>query len=190
MKLFEKMQEQHINPDSVTFVCLLNACSNAGMVEHAWDIFSSMKHKYGIEPDASHQACMVDAWGRAGKLEQAENFIKQLGKQEVILWQTLLGASHNRNDVARAQRAASHVLQLDPLNSATHILLANTYAAAGRSKEQLEVWTKMRNNNIKKTPGITWVSVNGQTEIFYVDSEHLYLQYNILLNGLIKIDIN
>jgi pentatricopeptide repeat protein len=172
-KLFEIMQK-HVKPDAVTFVCLLNACSHAGLVECAWETLTSMKHKYGIDPDTAHQACMVDAWGRAGKLEQAENFIKQLGKQDPILWRTLLSASHNWNDVGRAQRAASQVWLLDPQNAATYVLLANTYAAVGRWKEQVEIWTKMKTNNIKKTPGATWVTVNGQTEIFYVDSSHLY----------------
>jgi hypothetical protein len=75
--------------------------------------------------------------------------------------------------VERAQRAASQVLQLEPFDSATYILLVNTYAAAGRWNEQQEVWTQMANKNIQKIPGILGYS-EWQLERFYVDSEHLY----------------
>lgn len=72
------------------------------------------------------------------------------------------------------QRAAFQVFQIEPHNAATHVLLANTYAAAGLWEQQLGIWNKMRDNNIRKIPGATWVTVNGQTEMFYVDSDHSY----------------
>lgn len=91
-----------------------------------------------------------------------------------------LSACHIWGDVVRAQRVAAILFALDPLNSAAHVSLGNTYGAAGMWKEQLEIWTKMRNLGIKKTPGATWVSVDGKTEMFYVDSNHTYLLLHLL----------
>jgi hypothetical protein len=54
------------------------------------------------------------------------------------------------------------------------VLLANTYGAVGMRDKQAAVWSEMKEKNIKKIPGATWVTVNGKTEIFYVDSYHLY----------------
>lgn len=64
LKLFEAMQELKIQPSQITLVSILNVCSHTGLVDHAWDIISTMKQKFGIEPLPQHQACMVDAWGR------------------------------------------------------------------------------------------------------------------------------
>jgi len=170
------MQQHNIKPVAQTFVCLLNACSHAGLVKQACDIFGSMQDKFGVEPDAQHQHCIVDVWGRAGMLDQAEEFIISLQEQDTIIWMTLLGACCNHGDADRAQRAANQVLQREPTNAAAYVLLANTYAAAGRWKEHSLVWNQMKFNNIKKIPGSTWVTVNGKTEVFQVDADHLYRQ--------------
>jgi DNA-binding SARP family transcriptional activator len=100
---------------------------------------------------------------RARMLDQAETFIKSLQKDETIFWKTLLGASHNCGDVERAQRAAAELFKLDPHDAAAYVLMANTYAATGRWKEKEETYTQMMEKNIKKLPGITWVTVNGKT---------------------------
>lgn len=181
LQLFADMLRHRVSPDEITFVCLMNACSHAGLVDQAWNIFSSMKTQFGIEPNTSHQACMIDAWGRAGMLDTAEKFIITLDTSEVILWQTLLGASHNWGDVERAQRSSHQILQLAPHDSSTYVLMANTYAAAGKWDKQHEMWAAMGNNNIKKVPGVTWVTVNGQTEVFYVDSDHVYSTTKLII---------
>jgi pentatricopeptide repeat protein len=176
LQLFACMQQQNIKPSAITFICVLTGCSHAGLVEQAWNIYSSMEEQYNITPAEPHQACMVDVWGRAGMLEQAEKFINNLPRQHVSLWQTLLGASRNHGNIHFAQKAAFQILQLEPRDSSTYILLANTHAATGNWKEHTSVWSEMLNQNIKKIPGITWVTINGKTENFYVDSwDHPYL---------------
>jgi pentatricopeptide repeat protein len=64
LQLFEAMLQDHIEPTDITFICLLTACNHTGLVEKAWELFCSMKDKFGITPDSRHQACMVDAWAR------------------------------------------------------------------------------------------------------------------------------
>jgi hypothetical protein len=55
------------------------------------------------------------------------------------------------------------------------VLLANTYSAAGKWEESTHIWSEMTRQNIKKVPGMTWVTINGKTETFYVDSwDHPY----------------
>ena len=63
-----------------------------------------------------------------------------------------------------------------PRDASTRILLASTYAATGNDKESNRVWLEMRNEKIQKIPAATWVTVNGKTEKFYVESfDHPYL---------------
>lgn len=114
-------------------------------------------------------------------MEQAEKFIMGLSTKETLFWLTLLGASHNYGDVERAKLAASEILKVEPNNASVYVTLANTFAAAGKWQEQKNMWRQMVENNIKKIPGATWVTVKGQTERFYVDSDHSYHSLNIYL---------
>lgn len=54
-------------------------------------------------------------------------------------------------------------------------LQTHTYATSSRWEEHSAVWNKMKEENIKKTPGATWVYVNGKAHMFYVDAEFSYL---------------
>lgn len=114
---------------------------------------------------------------RAGMLDKAENYIMSLENQDVNCWQALLGACNIHGDVERAKRVAEKIWKLKPQDSSTLVLMANTFAAAGRWDEHFNMWTEMKSQNIKKNPGATWVSVNGKTETFHMDSCHSYLLF-------------
>ncbi|KAJ7530982.1 hypothetical protein O6H91_14G027300 [Diphasiastrum complanatum] len=66
LKLFKKMQEMGVEPDEVTFLCILSACSHAGMLDESYRIFEQMCRTLGVTPAMEHYACMVDLLGRAG----------------------------------------------------------------------------------------------------------------------------
>lgn len=174
IRLFEAMQYKKVKPNSITIINLLNACSQAGYVQQALQIYYSMKDNFGIEPSIAHQSCVVDALGRAGQLEEAENFILNLDKHSHIMWQSLLSASRLQGDIERSQRAADRVLENYPKNSATFVLLANAYGSAERWQDQQNVLQQMKRENIQKIPGSTWVTINNQSENFHMDTEHLY----------------
>ena len=91
IELFQQMQQSGIQPDSITFIALLNACSHAGLVDEALHYFNTMKDQYQITPDVTHYNCVVDTLGRAGRLEEAENLIKTMPQPDIITWITLLG---------------------------------------------------------------------------------------------------
>eukprot|EP00250_Pteridium_aquilinum_P025265 c30458_g1_i1 orf=2-316(+) len=58
--MFEKMGEEGLKPDAVTFTSLLNACSHAGLIERGQTYFESMRQNYGVIPTLEHDTCMVD----------------------------------------------------------------------------------------------------------------------------------
>ncbi len=93
LKLFEQMCEEGVKPDDITFVCLLSACSHAGLVDEGMSCYASMITVYMISPKSEHYSCMVDLLGHAGKLHEAEKMIKVMpGKPYVPAWRALLGA--------------------------------------------------------------------------------------------------
>ncbi|KAH7284926.1 hypothetical protein KP509_33G002700 [Ceratopteris richardii] len=69
--IYNKMIEECGDPDPVTFVSVLNACSHTGLLDEASSYFCAMCKSYGYIPTAEHFTCMVDLLGRAGQLENA-----------------------------------------------------------------------------------------------------------------------
>ena len=53
LEVFKEMEMQMVQPNSVTFVALLNSFSHIGLVDEALQYFNVMKDKYGIKPDGN-----------------------------------------------------------------------------------------------------------------------------------------
>jgi pentatricopeptide repeat protein len=174
LELFKQLEETELCPNEITFTALLNALSHTGMVDEGFQYFDSMQTQYSLIPTIEHQNCMVDLLGRSGQLERAEQFIiNQVPNPNLITWKTLLGACRTHGDVERAERVAQHALQLDPSDSSIYVLLFNIYAAAGRHDDAKRVRDLMRTEGVKKTPGISSISVKGKLHIFKAnESDH------------------
>jgi pentatricopeptide repeat protein len=75
LALFSQMKETCMNPNHITFVCILSACSHAGLLDKGRQFFMSMIQDYNITPRMEHYACIVDLLGRVGRLNEAQDFI-------------------------------------------------------------------------------------------------------------------
>ncbi len=97
----------------------------------------------------------------------------QLPIQDATLWRTILGACRTAGDTQRAKSIAERLVALNPADAATYVLLANSYAHIGEFEESEKVRQLMRHRNVKKTPGITWVTIGGETYTFVAsDKDH------------------
>jgi len=173
MKVYEEMQHKRVKPNEITFIALLNACSHAGMVNEAEYLFDCMETEFGIIPAIEHKTCMVDVYGRSGDLEKAKNFLHKISQPSAATWTALLGAYKTHGNVEGAEYVAQKILELEPTNAATYVLLANIYRAAGHSDAAKRVREQMDHCGVKKIPGQTWVEVNGKRHTFVVhDQSH------------------
>src|ERR1700723_1073548 len=91
------------------------------------------------------------------------------GSADVVTWIALLGGCRWKNDIERAERAAENALKLDPQNASIYVLLSNIYSVAGRWDDVDKIRSKMREKEIKKIPGQTWIEINGKIHTFMVD---------------------
>ncbi|KAG4979405.1 hypothetical protein JHK82_032651 [Glycine max] len=62
LNIFSCMLKSGIQPNEVTFVGVLAACSHGGFVEEGKRLFESMKYVYHFKPEMDHYGCMVDIW--------------------------------------------------------------------------------------------------------------------------------
>ncbi|PKA63996.1 Pentatricopeptide repeat-containing protein [Apostasia shenzhenica] len=157
MKLYDMMQRMGIEPNDATFVNVLSACSNSGLLEEGRRVFSSIAVIRDSQPSKDHYACMIDMLARAGRLEEAEELIIRVEKPDKVLWRTLLGACKIHGRLEMAQRAAGKVLEIDPGDDGTYILLSNIYASLGQWKEVINIKSFMRKMGFRKDPAVSWI---------------------------------
>ncbi|XP_031488300.1 putative pentatricopeptide repeat-containing protein At3g15930 [Nymphaea colorata] len=173
LNLFSKMVSSTM-PDEITYIGVLSACTHAGLVDKGKEYFSSMVKDYGILPTVSHYGCMVDLLGRAGKLDEALELIDNMPmKPNSIVWGAFLGACRVHKNIELAEKAAKHLLELEPENGAAYVLLSNIYAVCNRWDDVRKVRSLMTDKKMKKTPGCSLIEMNGVVHEFVAgDGSH------------------
>ncbi|KAJ3702882.1 hypothetical protein LUZ61_006587 [Rhynchospora tenuis] len=165
-KLFEAMQAAGFQPNYVTFICLLTACSHAGRLDEGKRYFSLMS-LYGVEPGPEHYAAMVDLLGRVGRISEALSFIQSMPIEPIeSAWGALLTASRIHKDTNTAAYAAQKLFEMGSRNPGMHMLLAGTYRAAGQHLEAAQARKAMRDSGLRKDAGLSWLEAGGVIHTF------------------------
>ena len=160
--MFKRMIESGVEPNSVTFLSLLSACSHSGLVREGCDAFHSMKWRFGIEPNLNHNTCMADLLGRSGKLKEALTLIiKMVVSPDSRIWGALLAASRVHGDKKVGEYAAEKLMELEPDNVGYYTIWSNIEASVGRWGEVEEVRREMHERDLKKKPGWSCIEVKG-----------------------------
>ncbi len=132
LKHFEWMCEEGVQPDDITFICLLSACSHAGLVDEGMHLYASMIRHYMIRAKLEHYTCMVDLLGHAGHTQEAEHMVMAIPcKPQVAAWMALLCGCRINGNMEMAECIAKQILAMEHESVAGYVLLSNIYAAAG-----------------------------------------------------------
>ncbi|KAK4482563.1 hypothetical protein RD792_009723 [Penstemon davidsonii] len=160
MNYFKKMVKEGVKPDSITFLSILTACGRNGIVDSGIEIFNSMVSEYSIEPSPEHYSCIVDMFGRAGRLKEAEEFLNRIpGGPGVSVLQSLLGACRIYGDVDMAMRVGDALIDMEPEESGSYILMSNLFAEKGKWEKVSKMRRMMRDRKVVKEVGYSWADV-------------------------------
>lgn len=164
---FNQMRMAGIEPDKVSFISILYACSHSGLLDEGWKFFNIMKKECQIEPNLEHYACMVDLLARTGNLMKAHKFIETMPiKADATIWGALLCGCRIHHDVKLAEKVAERIFELEPENTGYYVLLANIYAEAEKWEEVQKLRKKIGQRGLKKNPGCSWIEIKGKVNIF------------------------
>ncbi|KAK6276867.1 hypothetical protein POUND7_017190 [Theobroma cacao] len=171
LELFEQMDGAGVQPDAVTYLAVLCACNHAGLVEDGLRLFNTMG-RHGVQPNVKHYGSVVDLLGRAGRLKEAYDIINSMPVMpDVVLWQSLLGACQIYKDVEMAEIASRNLVEMGSNNCGDFVLLSNVYAAHERWNDVGRVRDAMKNRDVKKVPGFSYIEVNGMRHKFFTDDK-------------------
>ncbi|KAF8033169.1 hypothetical protein BT93_D1927 [Corymbia citriodora subsp. variegata] len=158
VSFYNDMRMQGVNPDSATYLIVLNACSHAGLVGDGLRIFNQMVEESRIRPDKQHLRCLVDLLARAGCLSVAHgianNVLEQAGPD---VWKALLGGCLVHGNVELAELAARRLSKHEMRKWDQVVLLSNVYASAGRFKDAEVVRSSMENEDLTKNKAVSTI---------------------------------
>lgn len=184
LDLFFQMRETKVKLDHITFVAVLTACSHIGLVEQGQYFLKSMESHYGIPPRMEHYACAIDLFGRAGQLHEAKALIESMPfEPDAMVWKTFLGACRVCGNIELASQVATHLLEIDPEEHCTYVLLSHIYGHLKRWDDKASIARLMRERGVKKAPGWSWIEVKSEVHVFNAEDRshpHCAEIYNIL----------
>lgn len=174
LELFDQMGKEGMVADSVSYLAVLCACNHAGMVEDGVRLFESMTMR-GVSRNVKHYGSVVDLLGRAGRLQEAYDIVNEMPMvPDLVLWQTLLGASKTYGNVEMAEKASRKLEEMGSSNCGDYVMLSNVYAAQERWKDVGRVREAMKSKDVKKIPGFSYMEAGGVIHKF-VNGDHSHL---------------
>ncbi len=108
-----------VQPDDITFVSLLPACSHAGLVDEGMHCYASMITCYMICAKLEHYICMLNLLVCVGHLQESENMINRMPcKPHVMPWMSLLRTYKIHGHVEMGEGVAKWIFELEAENAA------------------------------------------------------------------------
>ncbi|CAN4110510.1 unnamed protein product [Withania somnifera] len=138
LNFFYKMLDIGIQPNEVTFVGVLTACSHGGLVEEGHKFFADMWRACKLKPRVEHYGCMFDLLSRSGLIDEAMEFVKTMPiEPDASIWGSILAACRIQGKVLLVKR-----------------------------RDALEVRKAMKRQKLKKVPGCSSTELDGVVSEF------------------------
>ncbi|KAF7844800.1 pentatricopeptide repeat-containing protein [Senna tora] len=169
-----EMEKHSVKPDDITFIGVLSACGHAGLLKEGLVCFELMQRVYKVEPKVQHYGCMVDILSRAGHVEAAKKLVEAMPiKPNDVIWRTLLSACQIYENFSVGEPIAQHMIELNSCSPSSYVLLSNIYASVGMWDYAKTLRMVMKERNLQKIPGCSWIELEGVVHQFSVrDKSH------------------
>ncbi|KAL1329894.1 hypothetical protein HN51_047075 [Arachis hypogaea] len=171
--VFQDMLSVGVCPTYVTFIGVLSACAHLSLVQEGFYYLNHLMRKFQIEPGLEHYTCVVLLLSRSGLLDEADDFMKTTQvKWDVVAWRTLINACHVHRNYDLGKRIAEYAIKMDPHDVGTYTLLSNMYAKSRRWDGVAKIRKMMRDRNIKKEPGASWLEIRNDIHVFLSEGDN------------------
>lgn len=194
MILFEKMQLMGFSPNDATYASVLSACGHMGLVEEGKKYFEMMAKEHNLSPNIRHFSCMVDVLGRAGLIGEAKDLIETMPfEANASIWGSILASCRVHGNVEVAEVAATHLFEIEPNNAGNYVLLSDVYAAKKRWGDVASTRKLLKDSQVKKVIGKSWIEVKDKVHSFMVGDrshpriEEIYFRLEKLLEDMEKL---
>lgn len=133
LQLFEKMQQDGVDPDKVTFLCILKACGTAA--EDMWQQVKSTHDlilRSGLESDIFLGSTLVDMYAKSGDLEAARKVFDSLSHRNVVTWGAMIaGYAQHGQGLAALELITKMQLERIKLDRSTFLVSLKACISTG-----------------------------------------------------------
>ncbi|GFS37262.1 pentatricopeptide repeat (PPR) superfamily protein [Actinidia rufa] len=160
---FWRMEQAGVTPNDVTYIAVLSACSHAGLVHEGRLIFDHMKRP-------------------------KNSFLEMPITPDDVILKALLGACKTHKNIQMGKRIARLLMEMSPRDSGAYVALSNMYASLGNWEAVAGVRLMMKEGDIRKDPGCSWIMLNGVIHEFLVedDSHPRAKEINLMLEEMCR----
>lgn len=168
LRSFGEMIHSGYQPDPVSFLTVLSACSHCGLVEEGLHYFKSMTQTYKLMPKREHYASIIDVLCRGGRFDEAKKLMAEMPfEPDEIMWSSVLNSCRIHKNQELAKIAADKLFKMEELrDAAPYVSMSNIYAAAGQWDNVGKVKKAMRDRGVKKVLASSWVEIKNKVHIF------------------------
>jgi pentatricopeptide repeat protein len=89
LELFKLMQQDGVQPNSVAFAGVLNACASMVVLEEGGCVHHQIIQS-GLESDVFVGNSLVDIYANCGSIEDSWRVFNKMSSQDVVTWSTMI----------------------------------------------------------------------------------------------------
>ncbi|XP_074275163.1 putative pentatricopeptide repeat-containing protein At2g01510 [Silene latifolia] len=173
IRTFEHMVSSGFQPDSVTLLNVLTACSHRGLVDDGIMYFNNMTEIYNVKPRREHYVTMVDIFCRNGLFEQAKKLMAEMPcVPDEIMLSSILNSCRIHKNLELAKEVSEKLFNMEIRDAAPYVNMSNIYAVSGQWDKVAKVKMAMRERGVKKVPGYSWVEIAHKTHTFSANDKN------------------
>ncbi|VVB04093.1 unnamed protein product [Arabis nemorensis] len=102
-------------------------------------------------------------------------------KHDPMVLKTFLGACRACGEIEMASQVAIHLLEIEPEDHFTYVLLSHMYSDLKKWEEKAGVKKMMKERGVKKVPGWSWIEIRNKVYAFNAeDRSHPELSRDLL----------
>ncbi|KAK2972438.1 hypothetical protein RJ640_003864 [Escallonia rubra] len=160
MRIFKWITAANLKPSQATFVSVLSACSNMGLVDMGRALFKSITLDHAMEPSPDNYGCLVNMLSRNGFLQEAKCVIESMPFPPwPAIWRSLLNGCRIHGDRQLGEYVANKLVCLSPEHNAAYVLLSNIYSEEGNWENNAKVRRVMTERGVRKELGCSWIGI-------------------------------
>lgn len=133
--LFQQMEREGIDPNEITYLCLLKACSSLAALENGKHVHFHIIER-GFESDLFVGNALIDMYSKCGSLNDALVVFNRMPQQDVVTWSVLVAGYAKHSDYQSAVHFFHNMqkLRIRP-NGVTYLSLISACSHMGLVKE-------------------------------------------------------
>jgi len=89
LELFDQMQQDGVEPDSVTFIGVVNACASVGVLDEGKRVHEQIIQS-GCDADIYLCNSLVDMYAKCGSIEGASKVFNSILTRDVVAWKAMI----------------------------------------------------------------------------------------------------